>query len=167
MKKIGQGGLTIGMGALLLVAGLTGGAGFTRSTGGKAHTNETAKVVLTVANSGPITFQGLVNDSGTDVIGSPTDQITLSQGTLTAKQASTDGGGTFTPKPATCSGPVADAGTFSITQGTGAYATLTGGGTYKTAGTVTFPKTSGKCNYNVLPVKEKITITMKGTFQLG
>jgi hypothetical protein len=73
----------------------------------------------------------------------------------------------FAPDAATCTGRAHGGGTWTITGGTGAYAGLTGNGTFSTGGTAIAQRSvTGACRGEKTPVKETVfyvTIAFRGT----
>lgn len=165
----------IATGSVVLLAlagiGAGGAAAVGTNTVGSARTSGSEHITIdeTSLAGGPVFLRGLVNDVGVDNE-SPdgtTSTFVLGRGTIVAAHASTEDGGNFVPDPVSCLARFTDAGTFTVTGGTGAYSTLGGEGTYTARGFLFFPRTSMGCNFEADPIAVNILIFPVGTFRLG
>ena len=165
----------IATGATVLVTlvgvGAGGAAALTDSSVGSPRTSgpEHITIIETSFSGGPVFLRGLVDDAGVDNE-SPdgtTSRFVLSGGTITAAHESSENGGDFVPNPVTCVARLTDAGSFTVTGGTGEYSDVSGSGTYTGKGTLVFPRTSAGCDFNADPILTTIVINATGTFRLG
>jgi len=88
------------------------------------------------SNSGdPVIAMGVIHARGVDkVVNNHKDRFVFPKGVVVVKHHRTGQGGHFDKK--TCYGVFTEHGTWRAVGGTGAYATVSGGGTYKVKGTV-------------------------------
>jgi hypothetical protein len=137
--------------------GVTGGVASAQAAG----TNEHVKVIITGEAGGPVFFTGVVNDAGSDVAGGEdavVDTDVLARGTIFLYHKAT-GQPSFVPDFVTCLARVSEAGTFVVTGGTGAYAGITGGGTFSLQnGIILYPRVNGQCNFGADPLAELLVI---------
>jgi hypothetical protein len=157
---------------LLALAGIgAGGAAVGSNSVGSSRTSgsEHITIIQTSLAGGPVFFRGLVNDVGVDneSADGTTSTLVLGGGTIVAAHASTEDGGNFVPDPVSCLARFTDAGTFNVTSGTGAYAGISGEGTYTARGTLFFPRTSDGCNFEADPIAVNIIVRPVGTLRLG
>ncbi len=135
-----------------------------------ASTTGTEHFIIVIDGSGPGPVQafGLFNAQGSDI----ERQSSSSTGTSTfvfsngkVKVQHTDNpGGTQTFNKKTCEGRITASGNFATTGGTGAYAGISGHGTYGVIGTLITAHTASGCGKT--PIGEILIVRATGTISL-
>jgi hypothetical protein len=93
-----------------------------------------------------------------------TATFTFSNGTISLKHSK--GTGTQQFNPATCLLTINEHGTYTLTGGTGAYAGITGNGTYKLSILGIGARSGGKCSQSLPPVAFHQVINATGPVSL-
>ena len=106
---------------------------------------------------------GVVTAGGVDHSGSKVDTLVFPKGSF--KVAHT-GPATQTLNPKTCLLTVTGHGTYKISGGTGAYANITGSGTYTLSILAIVPKSGGKCSTTMPPATFQQIIKASGPVSL-
>src|SRR5215470_6576768 len=132
--------------ALALLLAVPAGASPAAVTG-----TENIQIVSTsaTATTASVIATGVFTDGGVDHPGNKVDTLVLSKGSV---KVAHQGPSTAHLNPKTCLLTIVGHGTFKITGGTGAYAKLTGVGTYKLSILAITAKTAtGKCTQKKPP----------------
>jgi len=93
-----------------------------------------------------------------------TATFTFSNGTINLKHSKGTGTQQFNPK--TCLLTINEHGTYTLTSGTGAYAGITGNGTYKLSILAIGASSGGKCSQSMPPVAFHQVINASGPVSL-
>jgi hypothetical protein len=122
--------------------------------------------IMTTSASGPasvIASGAVFTAAGTDQENhkANTAVFTFPGGTVSLKHSPGKGSQNFNPK--TCLATLNFHGTYNYTGGTGAYAGITGSGTYKLSILAIAGRSGGKCSMNVPPVAWHQTVNATGT----
>jgi hypothetical protein len=126
---------------------------------------ENLQIVNTSAtsNTSSVIATGVFTAGGVDHGGNKVDTIVFSNGSF--KVAHT-GPSKQSFNPKTCLLTVTGSGTFKITGGTGAYAKISGSGTYKLNIMAVAPKVGGKCSKTQPPTAFQQIINATGKVRL-
>jgi hypothetical protein len=161
---------------LIAAAGAVATAGIIATTGVMAataaahHTRAAASgaesfQMMTTSETGAPTViaSGVFTAPGTDTENQKagTSLFTFPKGTVSLKHS--PGKGSQSVNPKTCLATLNLHGTYTITGGTGAYAGITGSGTYKLSILAIAAKVGGKCNLNKPPLAWHQVINATGT----
>jgi hypothetical protein len=117
-------------------------------------------------NRAPVIATGLFTAGGRDhVVNNSTDKFVFPKGTITVKHSPGKGPQSFNPR--TCLLRVNQHGTYKITGGTGAYAGITGHGSYhRPILGVAARGANGKCTMKKRPVAIELEIQARGPVSL-
>ena len=126
---------------------------------------EKFQIMTTSATSSTssVIARGVVTAGGVDHSGSKVDTLVFPKGSF--KVAHT-GPATQTLNPKTCLLTVTGHGTYKISGGTGAYASITGSGTYTLSILAIVPKSGGKCSTTMPPTTFQQIIKASGPVSL-
>lgn len=144
-KKLLASMVGVTVGALVVVFGFAAQASAQPPGGTERFT-----IIETSPSGGPVVASGAFSASGTDFeSASNTDTAGQStfrfpNGTIVANHSDT-GPGSFSFNPVACVGHFSGSGTYTVTNGTGAYAGISGNGTYTYRGTVIATRTPTGC----------------------
>lgn len=121
----------------------------------------------TVAATGPISAVGTETQTDRDTAGGEIVVFTwhLARGTVTAHAVEQYH---FVPNYRTCTAKATGTGTWTIVDGTGAYANAAGSGTFTAQGSFVGARDSqGRCDPNAEPVLSAFVLRGTGTASLG
>lgn len=146
-----------------------GVAGFSTAAGASSAQTESFRIVDRNGEVGTVQARGVFDRTGTDVSRNSSDVLRFGNGKLViAHPASSSTGSSFNFDPSTCRFTFTDVGTYTIKDGTGAYAGASGHGHYKATGTGAFPRNSdGSCNTDAQPTSQVLIVQAKGPLTLG
>jgi hypothetical protein len=151
----------------LVAAGVAATAITAMAGAGVATASTSGPQSLTIINTGPpgtpapAVLAGVVRGAGTSVNSEDAGSITLPGGTIFATHPITTDNTTF--DPVACLLKVDERGPYTFTSGTGAYAGISGSGTYRTSGVVVFAHTAQGCG---APVSTLVIVQGRGTTTL-
>jgi hypothetical protein len=129
--------------------------------------NETFQIMTTSVTGSPsVITSGVFTAPGTDQENQKagTSKFTFPTGTVSLKHSPGTGSQSLNPK--TCLLTISLHGTYTFTGGTGAYAGITGGGTYKLSILGIAARSGGKCSQSLPPLAYHQVINATGTASL-
>lgn len=166
IRRIGTCMAGLSLGLLLLAApahAATGAQTFKIIFTGDPRAGTPGKVVAFGVINAVGTDETIAQDPHPDGSETDTDLLTFRGGTVTI--VDTDPGGTFDFDPRSCTARIGtDAGTFTVSGGTGRYAGASGGGTFTARGLVTFARVGGECAEE--PSSFFVVVTATGTISV-
>jgi hypothetical protein len=149
----------------IVIAGVTA-AGASASSPVISGT-ENFQFMTTSPTSGNVSIiaTGVFTAGGVDHPGHTADTLVFRTGSVTIAHSNPTGTHTLNPK--TCLVTASETGTYKITGGTGAYAGITGNGTYRlTILAVAARNTTGKCSTTLAPAAWQQVIKGSGPVHL-
>jgi hypothetical protein len=146
-----------------------GVAGFSTAAGASSAQIESFRIVDRNGGIGTVQAHGVFDRTGTDVSRNSSDVLRFGNGKLVVAHPETSStGDSFNLDPSTCRFTYTDTGTYTIKDGTGAYAGATGHGHYKATGSGVLQRNSdGTCNTDAQPKSEVDIVQAKGPLTLG
>jgi len=155
----------VAAGAAIAAAGITAAAAAPRPA---ASGTEHFQLMSTSATSktSSLTAYGVFTAGGTDTRTTrSTDTVTFPNGTFVITHSKGTGTQSFNPK--TCLLKVNLMGTYSLGSGTGAYAGISGSGTYQLSILAVGAKSGGTCSTTLPPTSFQQVIRASGAASLG
>ncbi len=148
MKRLAAVSVAVLTSAIVMLGGFAGPASATRAGGTQRFT-----IILTGPTGGLVLARGAFTAAGRDVENQTsattgTSAFTFADGTITASHTD-DPGGRSSFNPAACVGRFSATGTFVVTGGTGAYAGISGHGTYRVHGFFIEARTPTGCGAQI------------------
>ncbi len=111
------------------------------------------------ASTGPVIAYGPVTAAGEGPLGPErVGNVVFPHGTITISHQQGKGGGVHF-NPATCLVTVAQTGTYTILRGTGAYARITGHGTYRLSLVQIAARVNGMCSHTAAASQELLQLS--------
>ena len=164
-RKLLTGAAAAAAAATIAVTGITAASAAPRS-GPAVSGTEHFQIMTTSATSKSTSLiaSGVFTAGGTDVPGSTTDTAKFAGGTFQISHSKGTGTQTFNPK--TCSGTINLKGTYTLHNGTGAYANISGDGTYQLSILFVGAKSAGVCSKTLPPPTFQQVIKASGPVTL-
>ena len=149
-----------------VIAGIVGGASLAALAAipASAADNNTEHVVIVTtnptSNTSPVALSGPIHALGVDTqLPNNRDRFTLKAGTLLIKHTPTSSTDSF--DKVTCTDQFTERGIYKIVSGSGAYAHVSGFGTYQTTGVII------GCSPNKPPTALSVIVHAAGPLKLG
>jgi membrane peptidoglycan carboxypeptidase len=162
-RKLLTGAAAVAAGAAIAATGIT-------AAGAASHPNvtgtENVQIMSTSATSTSqsVIAYGVFTAGGVDHPGNTTDTVVFSNGSFKVTHSKGTGTQSFNPK--TCLMMLNLHGTYTISGGTGAYATISGSGTYKLNIIGIGQKSGGVCSKTLPPTTFQQVIRASGPVSL-
>ena len=163
-RKLLASAAAVAAGAAIATAGITAAAAAPRPAASGTEHFQLMSTSATSKTSSIIAY-GVFTAGGTDTrTTSSTDTVTFSNGTFKITHSKGTGTQSFNPK--TCLLQVSQKGTYSLGSGTGAYAHISGSGTYQLSILAIGAKSAGTCSKTLPPPSFQQVIRGSGTVSL-
>lgn len=159
-RLLGAAGALVAAGAIA-VSGVAAAAAHTSASG-----TEQFQIMSTSATSSTssIIARGVFTAGGVDHAGSKVDTAVFSNGSFKIAHSKGTGSQSFNPK--TCLMTVNQHGTYKLSGGTGAYAGISGSGTYQVSILAVAARSGGTCSKTKPPVAFQQIIKASGPVKL-
>jgi hypothetical protein len=145
----------------IAVTGITTASATPRTTFAVSGTEHFQAVTASATSSTqPVIAYGVFTAGGTDHQGSKVDTFVFPTGSF--KVTHSKGAGTVKVNPKTCLVTASLHGTITISGGTGAYAGISGHGTYQASVLAIDAQPGGKCSQTMPPITYEQTIKASG-----